>query len=62
MKKILLVTIILLLSSFYLQAEDQRTKCTEIKGMKEKLKCIKEKYESFRESVPKSGNPLKKVN
>jgi len=57
-QKIILLSAFILLFSFSAQAEENKDKCLSVKGVKEKLKCIKGKYESWRESVPKTGAEL----
>ena len=59
-KKIILLSIFILLANFSVQAEENKDKCLSVKGVTEKLKCMKDKYESWRESVPKTGEELLK--
>tara|TARA_B100001167_G_C16493574_1_gene177844 strand:- start:19 stop:219 length:201 start_codon:yes stop_codon:yes gene_type:complete len=59
-KKIILFSIFILLFNFSAQAQENKDKCLSVKGVKEKIKCIKDKYESWRESVPKTGADLLK--
>ena len=57
-KKIILLSIFILLANFSVQAEENKDKCLSVKGVAEKLKCMKGKYESWRESIPKTGKEL----
>ena len=59
-KKIILLSIFILLANFSVQAEENKDKCLSVKGVTEKLKCMKDKYESWREGVPKTGEELLK--
>ena len=54
-KKIILISIFTLLLAFPVNAEVSKDKCLSVKGIKEKVKCIKAKYENWRENVPKTG-------
>ena len=63
MKKTFLILLFSLLLNFSVQADSDNTKCIKVKGLKEKMKCMKNKYESFRESVPKTGlETFEKIN
>ena len=57
-KKIILFSIFILIANFSVQAEENKDKCLSVKGVVEKLKCMKGKYESWREGVPKTGIEL----
>tara|TARA_B100001741_G_scaffold116798_1_gene96271 strand:+ start:303 stop:503 length:201 start_codon:yes stop_codon:yes gene_type:complete len=65
MKKTLFITLLLFFFNFSVQTSESNNKCFSIKGVEDKLKCLKEKYENFRKNVPKTGvetyKKLKKV-
>jgi len=63
-KNFILLSIFIFLSSFSVQAEENKKKCLSLNGVTTKLKCIKEKYENTRKNASKTGmeayNKLKK--
>ena len=62
MKKTFIIIFLSLLSfaATNLSAND---KCINVKGVKEKLKCVKAKYENFRENASKTGvETIEKLN
>tara|TARA_B100000945_G_C20402439_1_gene608087 strand:- start:1782 stop:1985 length:204 start_codon:yes stop_codon:yes gene_type:complete len=63
MKKTIIIILFLLSLLFSVKADDKNKKCISTKGISEKIKCVKGKYENFRDTVPKTGiETFKKIN
>ena len=54
-KKFFLIYVLLFLMGLPANADKIDEKCIAVKGIAEKLKCVKGKYENVREKVPKTG-------